>query len=92
MLVETRPLDFRKGMHGLAARVREGLGCDPFSGVIYVFRSKRPDRLKLLLWYGSGVVLVAKRLEQGGFRWPSTGNGMMRLTASQLSALLDGLD
>ena len=92
VLVATRPVDFRKGMDGLAALVRESLGSDPFSGVIYVFRSKRADRLKLLLWDGSGLVLVAKRLEQGGFRWPTVDDGVMRLSASQLSALLDGLD
>ena len=92
MLVATRPVDFRKGMDGLAALVRESLGCDPFSGVIYVFRSRRADRLKLLLWDGSGVVLLAKRLEQGTFRWPTIGDGVMRLTASQFSALLEGLD
>lgn len=71
VLVATRPVDFRKGMDGLAALVRESLGCDPFSGVVYVFRSKRADRLKLLLWDGSGLVLLAKRLEQGSFRWRS---------------------
>lgn len=92
VLVATRPVDFRKGMDGLAALVRESLGCDPFSGVVYVFRSKRADRLKLLLWDGSGVVLLAKRLEQGGFRWPTVGDGVMRLSAAQLSALLEGLD
>lgn len=92
VLVATRPVDFRKGIEGLAAAVRETLGCDPWSGVVYVFRSRRADRLKLLLWDGSGVVLLAKRLEQGSFRWPSIGDGVMRLTASQLSALLDGLD
>jgi len=57
-----------------------------------VFHSKRADRLKLLLWDGSGVVLLSKRLELGSFRWPSIGDGVMRLSASQLSALLDGLD
>jgi transposase len=92
VLVATKPVDFRKGMDGLGALVRESLGCEPFSGVIYVFRSKRADRLKLLLWDGSGLVLVAKRLEQGGFRWPTVGERVMRLSASQLSALLDGLD
>lgn len=92
VLVATRPVDFRKGMEGLAGLVRESLGCDPWSGVIYVFRSRRADRLKLLLWDGSGVVLLAKRLEQGSFRWPTIGDGVMRLTASQLSALLEGLD
>lgn len=92
VLVATRPVDFRKGIEGLAGLVRESLGCDPWSGVIYVFRSRRADRLKLLLWDGSGVVLLAKRLEQGTFRWPTIGDGVMRLTASQLSALLEGLD
>ena len=64
---------------------------DPFSGVIYVFRAKRADRIKLLYWDGTGVVLVAKTLEQGAFRWPRVQDGVMRLTASQLGAL-DGLD
>jgi transposase len=92
VLVATQPIDFRKGMDGLAALVRERLSGDPFSGVIHVFRSKRADRLKLLLWDGSGVVLLSKRLEQGSFRWPSIGDGVMRLSAPQLSALLEGLD
>jgi transposase len=41
VLVATRPVDFRKGMDGLAALVQESLGSDPYSGVIYVFRAKR---------------------------------------------------
>jgi hypothetical protein len=57
-------------MDGLAALVRESLGGDPYSGVIYVFRAKRADRVKLLLWDGTGLVLVAKRLEKSSFRWP----------------------
>jgi transposase len=57
VLVATRPVDFRKGMDGLAALVRESLGSDPYSGVIYVFRAKRADRVKLLLWDGTGLVL-----------------------------------
>ena len=61
VLVATRPVDFRKGMDGLCALVQEALRCDPYSGVIYVFRSKRADRVKLLLWDGSGLVLVSKR-------------------------------
>ena len=48
VLGATRPVDFRKGMDGLAALVRESLGSDPYSGVIYVFRAKRADRVKLL--------------------------------------------
>lgn len=92
VLVATRPVDFRKGMDGLAALVQHELGCDPYAGVVYVFRSRRADRIKLLLWDGSGLVLVSKRLEAGQFRWPRVRDGVMRLTASQLSALLEGLE
>ena len=79
-------------MDGLAALVRESLGSDPYGGVVYVFRAKRADRVKLLVWDGTGLVLAAKRLEQGTFRWPAISDGVMRLTAAQLSALLEGLD
>ena len=88
VLIALRPVDFRKGMDGLAALVRETLGADPFGGVIYVFRSKRADRVKLLFWDGTGLVLAAKRLEEGSFRWPSLRDGVMRLTPAQLSVLL----
>jgi transposase len=92
VLVATKPLDFRKGMNGLAAFVQEQLKGDPFSGTIYVFRSKRADRVKLLFWDGSGVCLFAKRLEDGRFCWPRIEDGVMRLSAAQLAALLEGLD
>ena len=68
VLVATKPVDFRKGADGLVALVREALGHDPFAGTIFVFRSKRADRLKILVWDGSGLVLVWKRLENGAFR------------------------
>lgn len=68
VLVATQPVDFRKGMEGLAALVRESMGADPFSGTIFVFRAKRADRVKLILWDGTGLVLVSKRLEDDQFR------------------------
>jgi transposase len=92
VLVATRPVDFRKGMGGLAALVQEQLQRDPFSGVIYVFRAKRADRVKLLFWDGTGLVLATKRLEQGKFAWPKIADGVMRLSAAQLAALVEGLD
>src|SRR3954451_5036949 len=92
VLVATKPVEFRKGADGLVALVREALGHDPFSETIYIFRSKRADRLKILAWDGSGLVLFWKRLEQGAFRWPPISDGVMRLSASQLAALVDGLD
>lgn len=92
VLVATKPVDFRKGMDGLAAYVQQNLQTDPFSGVVYVFRSKRADKVKLLFWDQTGLVLVAKRLEDGRFRWPAIQDGVMRLSPAQLSALLEGLD
>jgi transposase len=91
-MVATRPVDFRKGADGLAALVRETMGADPFGGAVYVFRAKRADRIKLIFWDGTGMCLYAKRLEDGGFRWPTVEDGVIRLTAAQLSALLEGLD
>jgi transposase len=92
VFVATRPVDFRKGADGLAALVRDMMRADPFDGAIYVFRSRRTDRVKLVFWDGTGVCLFAKRLEEGAFRWPKIENGVMRLSAAQLSALLEGLD
>ena len=92
VMVATRPVDFRKGAEGLAALVREEIKADPFSGVVYVFRAKRADRVKLIYWDGTGICLFAKRLEEGAFRWPNIQDSVMRLSAAQLSALLEGLD
>jgi transposase len=58
VMVATKPVDFRKGADGLAALVREQLRDDPFSGTIFVFRSKRADHFKIVAWYGSGLVLL----------------------------------
>jgi transposase len=91
-MVAAKPVDFRKGAEGLAALVREAMGADPFSGTVYVFRARRADRIKLIYWDGTGVCLFAKRLEDGKFRWPKIEDGIIRLTAAQLSALVEGLD
>ncbi len=92
VMVATKPVDFRKGADGLAALVRESLAADPFSGAVYVFRAKRADRIKLVFWDGTGLCLFAKRLEDGIFRWPRVEDGVIHLSAAQLSALLEGLD
>lgn len=92
VMVATKPVDFRKGAEGLAALVRETMAADPFSGAVYVFRAKRADRIKLVFWDGTGLCLFAKRLEDGIFRWPKIENGVMKLSAAQLSALVEGLD
>jgi len=92
VLVATKPVDFRKGAEGLAALVREEMQADPFCGTVYVLRAKRADRVKLIYWDGTGVCLFAKRLEDGKFRWPNVQDGIIRLSAAELSALLEGLD
>ena len=92
VLVATRPVDFRRGADGLTATVETVLRQDPFSGTIFIFRAKRADRIKLLVWDGTGLVLIWKRLETGSFRWPPVTDGVMRLSGGQLAALLEGLD
>ena len=92
VLVAMRPIDFRKGAHSLAALAMEVLGEDPFSGVVIVFRAKRGDRLKILVWDTSGLVLIWKQLQQGAFRWPPVMDGTMKLSAVEFAALFDGLD
>ena len=91
VMLATRAVDFRNGMDGLAALVQDAMGADPFSGTVYVFRSKRADRVKLLVWDGSGLVLATKRLEAGQFCWPKIEDGVVRLSAAQLAALVEGL-
>ena len=92
VLLATRPVDFRKGAHGLAALAAEMLGQDPFSGAVLVFRSRRADRIKILVWDASGLVLVWKQLEGGTFRWPPVVDGALRLTPVEFAALFDGID
>jgi transposase len=75
VFVATRPVDFRKGIDGLALAVQEMFGMDPFCGAAFVFRAKRADRIKLLIWDQTGMVLVHKRLEGGKFVWPQVRDG-----------------
>ena len=86
VLLATRPIDFRKGAHSLAALAQEVLAEDPFSGAVIVYRAKRSDRLKILVWDTSGLVLVWKQLQQGSFRWPPIMDGVMRLSPVEFAA------
>ena len=72
--------------------MQEVLRESPFSGAIYVFRSKRANRVKLLWWDGTGICMLTKRLENGQFRWPAIADGTMPLTREQLSMLLEGME
>jgi len=84
--------DMRKGFDGLAAVVQLQLSEDPFSGQLFVFRGRRGDRVKVLWWDGDGLCLYAKRLEGGRFVWPQAREGVVALSAAQLSMLLEGID
>ena len=88
VLVWPAPVDFRRGMDSLAALVQVTLRLDPFAGDVFVFRSRRPDRVKLLLYDGTGLILITKRLEAGRFKWPPVTDGVVRLSALQLSVRL----
>ncbi len=86
--------DMRCGFDRLAERVRAVIGQDPLSGHLFVFRSRRGDRLKILLWDQDGFVLWYKRLESGAFKLPRAREGTrsLELRASELAMVLDGID
>ncbi len=86
--------DMRCGFDRLAERVQTVVGRSPLSGHLFVFRSRRGDRLKILLWDRDGYVLWYKRLERGVFKLPrvDAGVGSVELRASELAMLLDGID
>ncbi|MBB4577659.1 IS66 family insertion sequence element accessory protein TnpB [Rhizobium lentis] len=89
--VSCQPVDFRKGAASLMALVRDG-GLNPFNGALYVFRSERADRIRIVWWDGSGVCLYSKALEKQSFFCPRISAARMRLDHSQLMALLAGID
>ena len=94
VLVAVEPVDFRRGIDGLARVCRETLGADPFGGAVFVFRSRRGRAIKVLVYDGQGFWLCHKRLPQGRFRWwPSrAGSAGTSLRAHELQVLLCGGD
>lgn len=88
----TTPVDFRKGMDGLANYVLSNFDLDPLCGAFFVFRSKGRDKMKVLMWDGTGLVLIYKRIEGAGFVWPKLSEGSISMTKAQFEALFEGLD
>ena len=88
------PTDMRCGFDRLAERVRAVMGEDPVGGSLFVFRSRRGDRLKILAWDRDGFILWYKRLEAGVFKLPRVREGArsVELRASELAMILDGID
>lgn len=88
--IATSPVDMRKSFDGLAEVVRSFLGHDPLSGSLFVFRSKRNDRLKILWWDGDGLSIYYHRLERGTFRFPTSDDKAIAVDKEQLARLLNG--
>lgn len=86
--------DMRCGFDRLAERVKAVIGQEPLSGHLFVFKSRRGDRLKILVWDRDGFVLWYKRLETGVFKLPKVEPGArsVELRASELAMILDGID
>lgn len=87
-----RPTDMRRGFDGLAADVAAVLRQDPYSGHLFLFRSRKADYLKILHYDGTGLCLFAKRLEKGKFVWPPIVDGTMVLTPAQMALLVEAMD
>ena len=86
--------DMRKGIDGLATMVQEVLREDSFSGHLFAFRGRNARIIKILFWDGSGLCLFTKRMEHGGFVWPSVhqvGESIV-LSSAQLAMLIEGID
>ena len=90
-----QPTDMRKGFDSLAALVRDHLEHDPLSGHLFVFRSRRGDRVKMLCWQRDGFTLYYRRLEEGTFRFPAATDPnahSVEVSSQELSLLLWGID
>lgn len=93
VFIVTGPTDMRKSFNGLYAIVKHRLEADPTSGHVYVFCNRSRNRIKLLLWDGSGLWVCAKRLEQGRFHWSwPQDEQSMQIAHENLSLLLGGID
>lgn len=89
IFLAVQPVDFRKGIDGLAALCRQALGENPLGGAVYVFRNRTGTTLKLLAYDGQGFWLCTKRLSQGRFHWwPTRASPSVALSARELSILL----
>jgi transposase len=94
IFIGSTPIYMRKSIDGLMAIVQEELAQDAYSGHLFVFVSRRCDRVKILTWDKGGFVLLYKRLERGQFKLPHMDRDSMtvEIDATQLAMLLDGID
>ena len=88
ILVAIEAVDLRKGIDGLAQLCREKLGADPFSGCLFIFRSRRATAIKVLAFDGQGFWMAQRRLSQGRFVWRPTGKEATRALQAHQAQLL----
>lgn len=86
------PVDMRIGIDGLSLKIQQALERSPCDGTAYAFRNRRRNRIKLLVWDGTGVWLCHRRLHRGHFIWPSVDTPVFVLTAAQWKWLVTGVD
>jgi len=90
ILLAVEPVDFRRGIQGLAALCQQRWQQDPHSGHLFIFRNRRANALKILVYDGQGFYLIQKKLSQGRFHaWPSPRTPLIFLTPAQLHVLLN---
>jgi transposase len=87
-----KPIDMRKSFDGMTVYIQSCLKMNPLKDGVFVFRNKAGDKVKLIFWNHTGLVIVYKRLEQGRFKWPRPDESVMALSRQDLELLLDGID
>ena len=95
VFLAVEPADMRKSFNGLYALAVEQLKEDPTQGALFVFTNRRRNRIKILYFDGTGLWVMAKRLEQGVFSWPrgtEIEDGKLKLAPEALALLIDGVD
>jgi transposase len=95
IFIAREPIDMRKGLDGLASLVIEVIDQDPQSGHLFVFFNRHRNRMKSLVWDGSGYWMLVKRLEHGQFKiFDRVGESRtsFELSNTDLALLLDGID
>lgn len=86
------PTDMRRSYDGLAQLVKQEMGKDVFTGELFVFMSRKGDRVKALYWDRNGFCIWAKRLEKGTFRRPKVHGKVAPMRLNELTLLLDGIE
>jgi transposase len=95
LFVATQPVDGRKGADSLMVIVRDLFRHDPLGGHLFVFFSKRCDRVRIVYWDRNGFAMWSKRLERGRFRPTFSADGKLlasAIEAAELTLIVEGID